>query len=58
VLKPIPENRFCLFGREGVAAVPASRGDEVDRVIAIPMLEAMLPFEEFGLGRGAFAKPL
>jgi hypothetical protein len=37
----VPEDRFGFVGREGAVSVPASRGDEVDLVVAVPVFEAV-----------------
>jgi hypothetical protein len=42
MLKPVPEDFLCGFWVETRELVPASGGDEVNGVIAIPMLEAMV----------------
>jgi len=42
VIEAIPEDRFRFFGFEGVEAVAHLCGDEVDGVVAIPMLEPVL----------------
>jgi hypothetical protein len=44
VFKPVPENSLGLRNAERRKLVSASRGDEIDAVIVIPMLEAMLSF--------------
>lgn len=43
----IPEDRFGFFRFKRSVPVPTSRGDEIDRVVAIPMLEAVLRSEVF-----------
>jgi len=43
----IPEDGLAGFGGEGGGTVTAARGDEVDSVVAVPMLEAMLGAEKF-----------
>ena len=42
MLKAIPEDRFGFFGFESAVLVSNTRGDEVDRVVAIPVLKAVV----------------
>src|SRR5437773_4213686 len=51
VVEAVPEDRFGLFRLECWEFVATARGDEVDRVVAVPVLEAVLSLEEFVAGR-------
>ena len=42
----IPENRFGFFGLEDVRFLATARRQEVDAVVAIPVLEAVLSVVE------------
>jgi hypothetical protein len=44
VIEPIPENEPGLFGCKRRKLIAASRGDEVDLVVDVPVLEAVLSF--------------
>jgi hypothetical protein len=46
VIEPVPEDQLRLFRREGMGAVAGFAGDEIDGVVAVPVLEAVTPVEE------------
>ncbi|MFI5378522.1 MAG: hypothetical protein ACHRHE_04435 [Tepidisphaerales bacterium] len=52
VIEAIPEYTFGLRGLEREDAISGLGGDEIDSVIAIPVLEAVVTFEEFGVRMG------
>jgi hypothetical protein len=54
--KPIPENRFRGFRLERWEPLSTTRGNEVNRIVSIPMLEAMTLFIEFSISVGCFSK--
>lgn len=56
MIEAVPKDQFRSFGIESGEFVSTARGDEVDRVIAIPVLEAMTTFEELVFCVGAFSK--
>ena len=56
VFEAIPEDQFRLLGSERGEAVATARGDEIDGVVAIPMLEAVQSLEKFVVGVRAFAE--
>ena len=56
VVETIPEDCFGGFGLKSEMAVAATGGDEIDGVVAIPMLEAMLGTEELFSFVGDFAE--
>ena len=52
VSEAIPEDRFRSVAVERCEPVAALGGDEVDRVVAVPVLEAVFSVEELVRGRG------
>ncbi len=56
VIEAIPKDRFGLFGRERGKFHATARGDEVDAVVAVPMLKAVLGSEIFFALVGALSE--
>jgi hypothetical protein len=56
-VEAVPEDRLCAFGAERGELVAAARGDEIDRVVAVPVLEPVAPVEEFVTGVRTGPKP-
>jgi hypothetical protein len=42
LLELFPEDAFRFFLRKRRKSIPTSRGDEVDLIVTVPVLEAML----------------
>lgn len=57
VIEAIPENQLCPLGCERVETIGTTCGDEVDLVVAISMLKAMLALEAIVFGVARFASP-
>ena len=51
MIESIPENRFGLLRFERGEFLAAARGDEIDCVVAVPMLETMLTVGPFAVRR-------
>jgi hypothetical protein len=45
VVEAVPEDEFRFIALKGRVAVPAPRGDEVDGVVTVPVLESVLPVD-------------
>lgn len=43
MIEAIPEHGLCFLGSKGRESISTSCGDEVDRVVAIPVFEPMTP---------------
>jgi hypothetical protein len=56
MVESIPEDKFCVFRSKGVDSIAGARGDKVDLIITIPMLEAMFSIEIFAAFRIALSK--
>jgi hypothetical protein len=57
VFEAIPKDHFRFFRLECGVAIFAARGDELDLVVAIPMLEFVFAVEIDLFGGTAFARP-
>jgi hypothetical protein len=55
VVEAVPEDGLGRFSLERGESVPHAGRDEVDAVVPVPVLEAMLPVPEFVGGVGGFA---
>jgi len=47
MVESVPKDRFGVFGLKCVESIATFRGDEVDRVVTIPMLETVTPIHKF-----------
>jgi hypothetical protein len=56
VIEPVPEDQLCLLGFKRGILVAAPRCDEVDAVVAVPVLEPVNAFIELVPGIRAFAE--
>ena len=56
MVEAVPENQLCFVGIKSRKLIATARGDEVDAVVAVPMLEAMLSVIKLVRGIGAFSE--
>jgi hypothetical protein len=56
VVESVPEDFLRALGLKCGELIATARGDEIDSVVAVPMLESMLTVEDVRFGRRALAK--
>ena len=50
VFEAIPEDGLCLFAAKRGETISASRSDEIDGVVAVPVLESAMLIDVLPLG--------